>query len=95
MRRHDHAHAGARQRIYAVPKEPARERIGAAGGLVEKQNLGAVDERARHAEVAPRAERQVLPRLVSQPLQAKLAQKLLYAPLQRHAADAVAAAEIL
>src|SRR5262249_7384394 len=55
VRRHEHGDAGLSERVDQPPELPARQRIDAAGGLVEKEDGGLVQDRASEREALPPA----------------------------------------
>ena len=65
VRREHEGHALALQPVEALPQEVARLRVEAGGGLVEQQQLGLVDERARDREPALHAARQRVDEVVA------------------------------
>ncbi len=70
VRRHQHRHAGLRQRVDQAPELPPRQRIDAAGRLVEEEDRRLVQDGAPERQTLAPAAGQIARERILAPLQA-------------------------
>ena len=93
VRRHQHGHAGSRELIDEIPEAAPRDRIDAAGRLVEKDDRRFVENRAAERETLPPSAGQVGGAHLLAPLEARHLDDEAPPPLEPFGIEPVDAAE--